>query len=131
MSTRQEGVEATEEAAGGKARAPVGHAPWESAEEKEQDLADMERILEEYKSGSDVEEAAEVAAAVCSLCDGREGEVTGNCKAGNCETCCQSSRGTGVWQCCDGGFGSSGDESSGEAPEAAGGCLLFENENEF
>jgi hypothetical protein len=27
----------------------------------------MERILEEYWSGSDVEEAAEVAAAVCSL----------------------------------------------------------------
>ena len=63
----QEGVEATEEAAGGEARAPVGHAPWESAEEKAQDIEDMGRILEDYKSGSVVEEAAEVAAAVCSL----------------------------------------------------------------
>jgi hypothetical protein len=79
----------------------------------------MGRILEQggFESGIDAEEAAEVAAAVCSLCEGREGEVTGSCKAGNCENCCQSSRGTGVWQCCG---GPSGDESSEEAPEAAG-----------
>ena len=57
-----------------------GCAPWESAEEREQDIADMERILEEYRSGSDAEEAVDVAAAVYSLCDGREGEVTGDCK---------------------------------------------------
>jgi hypothetical protein len=63
----QEGVEATEEAAGGEAQATVGHAPWESTEEKAQDIEDMGRILEDYKSGSEVEEAAEVAAAVCSL----------------------------------------------------------------
>jgi hypothetical protein len=32
----QEGVEATEEAAGGEARAAAGYAPWGSAEEREQ-----------------------------------------------------------------------------------------------
>ena len=40
----QEGVEATEEAAGGEARAAAGYAPWESAEEREQDIAHMGRI---------------------------------------------------------------------------------------
>ena len=70
---------------GGEAQAAIGYAPWESAEEREQDMADMERILQEYRSGSGVEEAVDVAAAVCSLCDGREGEVTGDCKAGYCE----------------------------------------------
>ena len=77
-----------EEAAGGEAGAAAEYAPWESAEEREEDIAHMGRILEQggFELGSDVGEAAEVAAAVCSLCDGREGEVTGDCKAGNCET---------------------------------------------
>ena len=35
----------------------------------------------------------------------------------NCESCCQSNRGTGVFECCPGGYGSSGDESAAEAWE--------------
>ena len=73
-----------------------------------EDIENMGRILEEG-------EAEDVAAAVCNLCDG---EVTGDCKGGNCESCCQSSRGTGLFQCCDGGYRSSGDASSAEAREA-------------
>ena len=57
----------------------------------------------------------QVAAAVCNLCDE---EMTGNCKKGNCASCCQSNRGPGPFACCPGGYGSSGDGSSAEAREA-------------
>ena len=57
--------------------------------------------------------------AVCGLCDGREGAVVGDCGAGYSERCCESCKGTGVWQCCDGGLGSRGDESVEEEQDAA------------
>ena len=104
----QEGAEASEEAAKGEAQATAGCAPWESVEEREQDTVDMGRILEEDRSdfllqqpvsGNDAEEAADAVGAVCGLCDGREGDVMGDCGAGYCERCCESNRGT-----CTGAF---------------------------
>ena len=41
QQTVQEGVEAMEEAAGGEAGAAAEYAPWESAEEREEDIAHM------------------------------------------------------------------------------------------
>ena len=109
----QEVAVTTEESAGSQAQAAAGYAPWKSAEETAGDIGDMGRILED-------DEVEDVSAAVCNLCDGHGGEVTGGCKGGKCDSCCQSSRGPGLFACCSGGYGSSGDESSAEAQEAVG-----------
>ena len=46
----QEIAVGTEEAAGSQAQATAGYAPWASVEDKEEDVADMGRLLERRKA---------------------------------------------------------------------------------
>ena len=104
-----------EEAAGSQAQAAAGYAPWESVEEKEEDMG---RLLE----GGEKEGAGQRARTVprkagsgdqlgriCRLCDG---EATGDCTKGNCEDCCMSNRGEGPFNCCKGPHSYSSSHSS-------------------
>ena len=106
------------EAAGSQTQAAAGCAPWESAEEKEEDTEMMGRILEEGETADAGQRARTVEAVAgdqlvknCNLC---HEEATEDCKGGNCESCCESNRGTGPFQCCNGGYEPSDDESAAE-----------------
>ena len=78
----------------------------------------MGRILEEGETAGAGQRARTVEAVagdqlvkICNLC---YEEVTEDCKGGNCESCCESNRGIGPFQCCAGGFKLSDDESAAE-----------------
>ena len=94
----------------------------EAADSARAAAAEYEAVVQEASDSARAAEAGgrlppqevTVAAVICNICDE---EATGDCKKGNCVSCCESSRGTGVFQCCDGGYGSSGEESAAEAWE--------------